>query len=400
MILQFGIASGAVVFTSQYWGRKNLSGLKKITAMAMVTALFFSFVFLCAAFFIPGRILSLYSADPQVISLGKDYLKIVSFTYILTALIMVYSNVMRSMSNVFPALLCSFGAISLNTFLNYCLIFGNFGLPKMGVKGAAAATLVSRFAEFIMITAYVHTKPGVYNFFSKKRITPALGAADFLLIKISDFKVFLKKAMPVIFNELGWGTGTSIYFMIFARVGTSAVAAYTIADQIMNLSMVIFFGTCQACSVIIGNSIGGGRIDQARKYARTFMRTGLYMGITIGLILYFVMARVCPLLCPDPQVLSNCLQILGIFCLVLPLKGINFHTIVGCLRGGGDTFFGMFLEISGLWLIGIPLAVWAAFYEGLDVKTIYCLLCFEEVFKVIMSIWRIKSDKWINLVCF
>lgn len=391
MILQFGVGSGAAVFTSQYWGKKDFKNIKKVAAMALLTGLVFSMVFWLVCFIAPAFVLSIYTNDNNVIKIGSDYLRIVSLTFFTTAIVMCYASVLRSTSKVIPALFCSVIAIVLNTCLNYCLIFGNFGFPCLGVKGAAIATLISRILEAILILIFVYKDFSFNNYFR-----PDIRIKDFMALKISCLKEFYKKTVPVILNELGWGSGTSVYFMIFARVSTTAVAAYTIADQIMNLSMVIFFGTCQACAVIIGNAVGAGKYDDAKEYANTFIRTGLYIGIAIGALLYSTSDYIFPLLCKEKQVLVKCIGIINIFCLVLPLKGINFHTIVGSFRGGGDTFFAMILEVVGLWCIGIPLAIWAAFYIKVDIITIYCLVCFEEAFKTIMSIWRIKAGNWIH----
>ncbi|MCK5683022.1 MATE family efflux transporter, partial [bacterium] len=386
ILLLFGVSSGISVFTAQYWGKKDIVNIKKMVGIGLIAGFTGATIFAVCAFFAPRFIMSIYSKDQQVIITGIQYLRITSFSYFFSAITIIFSVVLRSMHQVKMPLLISTFALLTNSFLNYLLIFGKLGFPQLGVRGAAIATLCSRSLEVIFLISVLYATRN-----------PIAGT----LREFTDFsKTMVKKAFataaPVVINEFGWGLGTVFFCVIYARMSTDAVASYNISDQAMNLSMVVIFGTCTACSTLIGNSIGAKDEEQAILNGKRFLFIGLITGIISGVVI-ILLSPFIPMLFNVPlSIKASSRNLLFFFGLIVTFKSLNFHLIVGILRGGGDTRFGMILDIGAMWGIGIPLACIGAFYWNLPVHFVYLLACTEEIIKIFFGLHRFRSRKWIT----
>jgi len=384
IIVLFAVSSGTAIFTAQYWGKKDVARIGNVTALALALNMTIASGFCLAALFFPRQIMYAFSKDPQLIAVGADYLRYVAFAAVFGVIPMLYSFVLRSMENVKLPMYASILSLSLNTVLNYCLIFGKFGFPALGVKGAAIATVISRVIE-----------TSVMLWFSKNNGRPLVALGDFRIDPVL-IRQFFKTALPVVVNEVAWVLAVTMYAVVYGRMSTSDVAAMTILNPLEQFASSCFFGISSATATMVGNKIGAGENDIAYLYAKRFaiitplgaMLVGGFVAlIAPHAVLWFKVP-------PEVQTLSRyCLYVLSG---ALWMKMFNMINIVGILRGGGDTKFSMYVEMCAIWLIGVPSAFLGGIVWKLPIYEVYALTMIEEFCKVLVGIHRIISRKWIH----
>jgi putative MATE family efflux protein len=307
---------------------------------------------------------------------------------VVTAITYAYSAVLRSTGHVKLPAFVSVAALSLKTGLSYILIFGHLGLPPMGVIGAAVATCIARYLECGALLALVYA-----------RHTPAaarpreLFGADRIFVRL-----FLITTAPVILEEVAWSVGITVYNAIYARIGTASIAAVNIAATIEGLAFVAFIGLGNACAIMIGNRIGAGALADAAEYARRFLRIAILLGLAAGLFILIGSGPILSLykIAPETQALAQ--SILFIMAAMLWIKSGNTVMIVGIMRSGADTRFAFIADVAPMWLVGVPLALAGAFVWHLPVFLVYPLVMCDECTKFAISLWRIRSMRWIHVV--
>lgn len=382
----FGLCGGCSVFISQYWGKKDFTNIKRILGLGLLSVLFVSIVFMIAGFINPEKIISLFNKDSTVIDLGGKYLFIVLFSYIFTAVTFIYSFSLRSIGNTVAPLIVNIAALLFNVFFNYVLIFGKFGVPELGVEGAAIATLIARVVEAIILVFLVYNDNGVF-------------AAN--LTELKDLNMeFIKKSykiiLPVLLNDVFWAMASLIYSVVYGRMGTGATAAVQICNTVSNMFMVVTFGMASASAIMVGNSIGEGKENQTIDYAKKFMVISLFLSIILGLILALTAPLILDLFNVSDEVRSSTLIMLYIVSFIFTVRFLGMVIIVGILRGAGDARSALIIEGSTMWFIGVPLTIMGAFLFKLPVHLVYALAILEEVAKFILGLMRLKSRKWIN----
>lgn len=387
ILITFGINSGSSIFIAQYWGKEDIPSIRKVLGLALslstIVGVFFTFV----AFFFPRFIMSIFIKEPEVIKLGSDYLKIVSLSYIVTAISFAYSVALRTTGR--PNVPMKISAISFvtNTVINYVLIFGKFGFPAMGVKGAAWGTVIARGIEICFILYTVYSTKGVLAASLKELLT---WSKEFV-------SKYLKTTYPVILAEGFWSLGQVMYSIAYARIGEESTAAVQITNTIQNIFFVVVRGLANACTVMVGNKIGGGDEIEAYDYAKKFMIISTVIGLILGIILATT-PRLALMLFRglDPNLYNVSRKLLVVMGLTFVIRVFNTTAIVGVLRGGGDTQYAMVLDIWTVWIVGVPLAFIGALYLKLPVHYVFVLVTLEEVLKVVITIPRILSKKWIR----
>ncbi len=385
-LMLFGITSGSAMFTAQLWGKRDIPNIRKVLGLALTLGLVAGAIFLVIAEFFPAGALSIYSADPSVISLGSDYLRIIGYSFLLYAISFCYSAVLRSTGDVQTPLFVTFTALSLNTLLSYILIFGKLGLPSMGVHGAAIAVLVARIVECASLLLLTYRKD-----------SPAAGKLHELFSYNLDFaRKVLKPVLPVVANEMLWSMGTTAYSVVYARISTDAIAAMNIVGSIDQMALVLFNAIGHACAILVGNRIGAGEDEQAFRYAARTEALGIMGAIGIGSIVLASAGSVLSLYNVSPLVIDYAHRALTILGLFLWLRASNMILFIGIFRSGGDTRFALVLDGLIIWLVGVPLAVMGAFLFHLPVYWVYLLVMSEELTKWLLGVYRFFSRKWIH----
>ncbi len=385
-LLIFGITSGTAMFTAQLWGKRDIINIRKVLGLGLTLCLSGGIAFLVIAEFVPAGALGIYSKDPLVIGLGSDYLRIMGFSFVLYAISMSYSAVLRSTGDVQKPLYVTIAALSLNTLLSYVLIFGKLGLPALGVKGAAVAILIARLVECTALLWLTYIKS-----------SPAAGSLrELFSYDLSFTRKVLKPALPVIANEVLWSTGTSAYSVAYARIGTDAIAAMNIAASIDNMAFVLIYGFGHACAIMVGNRIGEGDEIQAFRYALRTLILGMLAAVLIGSVILISSNSVLTLYNVPPLVIDYAHHVLVIIGLLLWLRSSNMILFIGVFRSGGDTRFAFILDGVIIWVVGVPLAFLGAFLFHLPVYWVYLLAMSEELSKWLLGVYRFFSRKWIH----
>ena len=316
-----GLCGGCSVFISQYWGKKDFANIKRMLGLGLASALFVSVVFMAAGFISTDAIISLFNKDSIVIDLGGKYLFIVLFSYIFTAVTFVYGYSLRSIGNTVAPLIVNIAALLCNVFLNYVLIFGKLGAPALGVEGAAIATLIARVLEAIILVILVYKDNGVL----------AANASELLDLSRDFFKRSYTIILPVLLNDVLWAMASLIYSVVYGRMGTGATAAIQICNTVSNMFMVVTFGMASASAIMVGNSIGEGKEDQAVDYAKKFMAVSLIISIILGLSLALTAPLILDLFNISIEVRSSTLIMLYIISFIFVIRFLGMVIIVGIL---------------------------------------------------------------------
>ncbi|MDR3337129.1 MAG: MATE family efflux transporter [Treponema sp.] len=384
----FGIVSGGSIFTAQFWGKQDLPGIRKSMGICLVLALGMGVIFTAAALFFPGKIISVYSRDPDVIRAGAVYLRRLFPSFIPYAISFVFSHAMRSTEKVRLPMITTVIALSMNMALNYLFIFGAGPIPAMGVAGAAIATVISRFVEAAILVMVSYAA----------RYVIAGSPGQFLAFNGTYARNFFIIAGPVMLNEMLWSVGISVQNLIMARTNTDAIAAFNITATISQLTWVVFMGLGNGAAVLIGKKIGAGDEKTARDYAKKICVFDPLAALVIALLLIPLAMLIPVLFKVNAQVLSYTAAMFLILGFSYPFRSFNMTMIVGVCRAGGDTIFCTVYDLVVMWLISLPLAAAASFIFHAPVPVIYLCLSLEDPLKSLLGVWRLRSGKWLHNV--
>ena len=385
-LVLFGISSGAAMFTAQLWGKRDIHNIRKVLSISTTLGLLGGLAFLGVAELAPAFVIGIYSNDPVVIELGSQYLRIFGWAYLFFAVTMTYSAVLRSTGDVQKPLIATFTALTFNTILSYVLIFGKLGFPVMGILGAAYATLLARILEcgLVLLLTYRSNSPA------------AASLKELLAVDLHFAIKILKPVLPVALNELLWALGISTYSVVYAHIGTEAIAAMNIAGNVDTLAFTIFFGIASACAVIVGNQIGANEEQEAYRSAVRTISLAFGGAILVGGVILISAAPILSLYKVSPIVIDHAHKVLIIIACLLGIRVVNTVLFVGVFRSGGDIRYAFVLDAGIIWMVGVPLAFLGAFVLHLPVYWVYLMVMGDELTKFVLGIYRMFSKKWIH----
>ncbi len=388
-LLVFGIASSAGVFTAQFWGRKNLNGIKHTSGVCFVAAVCIAALFTAVCIYCPKTVIGLYSSDPAVILAGAAYLRITALSYIPFALSFSLMLMLRAIEQVRITVLVSFIAISCNGLFNFLLIFGYAGFPRLGISGAATATVIARFIEL-----------AVLFFIAKKKGYPVLSSlAEMFSFPLSFAVKYVMLAAPVFVNEFLWAFGITMQNKLFAGTDTAAYTAFTIMNTAAYLSNVVFIGLGNGAGVLTAKKIGQNDYQTAQKYAEQLAFSGILIAVAVAVLFLLPVSFVMPALFKVS--LKTAQSMKGFFIILIcmyPVKSFNMNMVVGVFRAGGDTKFCLFYDIFFMWVVSIPLGFFAAAHPSSTPFILYCILSAEELLKMPFGFIRLYTGKWLRSV--
>ncbi len=389
MIFIVGVGEGSNILISQFYGKGDTKSIRKIYPFAYLASIITGILAFVVGFFFNEEFMRIYAdpSDTVAIAEGAKYLKILSFSYIPFVITECTVRTQRAVQSAHISLYIYSTSLVVNASLNYLLIFGNFGFPALGVEGAAIATLCARLVELTMALTYI--------FKIDKKIK----------LKISDLKIFdkdilinlMKNSAPILTNDILWVFGSTFIAIIFAKMGESVVAANVVSSNVFQLVSVALFGISSASSVITGNSIGMGKIDNAFKYSKTFVSISFIVALITSLTVYLTKDIAISIydLTPSTAIIAH--EVLSASSIILFFQSIALITGMGVLRGGGDGKFVLIYEIIMVWCIAVPLGAVAAFIWELPVFWVYIITRLDEILKAILFTGRILfSKKWIK----
>lgn len=392
-LLGFGLCSGMSVFISQYWGVKDLKGIRRVMGIGLMLAMFVSLCFLAVALAAPAWVIGLFNQEPAVIETGCRYLRIVCFSYPAVALTYLLSNVLRGTERVRLPLYVSIVTTIANAFADYGLIFGAFGLPELGVQGAAIATCISSWLGPVLIL--------LFSVFEKNiLIGPVRELFAFSWKQLGEF---CTRALPVMSNEGLWALGMLTLNRIYANIGYEYYAGMTIFKTFSELAFAFYVGLGNACVIMVGKSIGKGKIRRGVEDARRFSVLVPLMGLIVGLTMVAARQPLVALFATGDNLSATTISTayaVTIFCsLEYFFRNISYVQVVGVFRSGGDTLTGMFLDLGSLWLVSIPLTLLAARVFHLPfLGVVITAYLGEDIPKSLLCLWHFVSMRWLKPV--
>lgn len=385
-----GLTGGAGLFISQFYGKNDINNIKKVTGLNVLLGIILGLIFLIPALFFPKLIIHFFSYDPDVIKLCIDYFSIIAFCYPLIAVSTVFSMGSRSVRNPKLGMICSAIALISNIILNYGLIFGNLGLPALGVKGAALATVIARLIEFSLLIIYVYVV--------KKNYVLRFNLSNLKSIDKSFINAFFAKSTPILLNDSGWAIGTVLYSVAYSKAGTSAIAASQIATSTGNFFIMTAVCVAIGASIMLGNELGADNKEVAIEYAKKFSKIVFIVGTIFGILLIINIPMLLKMFSVSDNLAPDIIKIFVIMGLLMGLKSFNTLLIIGILRSGGDTKYSLFLELGCMWLVSLPLTFIFAI-KGAPIYVLVLLTYSEEIVKFIFGVPRALSKKWVaNIV--
>lgn len=392
-MITFGMCSGAAVFISQYWGAKDTAGIRRTYGIAVVSVCLISALFFVIGLLFPEGVVRIFNREPDVVEAGAAYLRIACWSYLATGVNMVFCIVLRSTENVKLPMYVSLVTTVLNAFMDYGLIFGAFGMPEMGIRGAALATVISAWAGPVLILAVSAIQRNML-------ITPLKELFGFNRRSIAQY---YEKATPVIINETLWGLGTLLFSVIFANLGYQYYAAVTIFRTFDNIAFVFFIGLCNASSIMVGKNVGAGHIKRAVEDSRRFVLFVSLCSVLTGVLIIIFRFQLASVFNLSGSITQETLKLTASLLLVygieLPMRNLPYILIVGTFRPGGDTRIGMKLDLLSLWLCSVPLTTLAAFVFKLPFIAVFAIMyAAEDYLKAILCVKYYFTYNWLRPV--
>lgn len=399
-ILCMGLGMGASVLVSRYWGMKRSDvqdaesknagrALKQTVCLMLRLNISLATVFALLTRLIPDMIMSTYSDKSHIISLGVRYFNYSIATYFFVGLSLVITIVLRSIGQVLYPLLVSIGAFAVNLCMNYCLIFGKFGFPRMEVAGAALGTLFARIFEFVFIFGYL--------VFYDKKIGFRIG--DLFMKTGSLIKEYIRICIPVLISDGILAFGTNAVAMVIGHLEGTIAPANAITSVTQQLSTVVIQGVSQAGAIVTGITLGEGSREKTMKQGYRFFKLGIMLGlISAAFIVIFSDAIIGFYKNVTPETAKTAKDLMNAISLIIVFQGTNSIMTKGVLRGGGDTKMLMLTDNIFLWALAIPLGMIAGFYLKLPAFWIYICLKSDQIVKTVWAFLRLRSGKWIKKI--
>jgi len=388
LVVVLGMSWAVGILSAQFFGAGQAERIRNTIALAAVIVNLVLLPLYIANIFYADNFIGFGSSNADVIRQGQSYLWYVLPSLSFVAVILCYDNALRALNEVKTPMVISLIAIILNIALNFWLINGGLGVPALGVAGAAIATTIARIIQLILILSYLRYRRHILSFVR----------SDFTdIVNLTLAKKFLRISLPMMLGFGLWSIGVFVYQVIFGRMGTQELAVMSTLAPLEAVFIALFFGVASACSIMIGQSLGADKFDQALNCARTFTLFSPACAVVLGLV---ILALDDWVLLPFSDLPEETLALASTVLIVLALSGwlkiINMTLAMGVLRAGGDSTYVTYIDIIGMWVVSIPLTITAAFYFELPLIFVVMTTYSEEIVKAFLFSWRAKKKVWLK----
>ncbi len=388
-MIALGTSNGLTVLTSQYWGVKKMQPIRRVFAVALTIAVTLALVIFAAVFFAPTQVLSLLTDQTAVVAEAVPYAKIVCFSYIPFVVSQLMLALMRSIEKVRIGFVVSLVALVTNVALNYGLIYGKLGMPEMGIRGAATATLISRLVELIVVAVYV--------FVTEKNVQ--LKVSDLFKVERSYFKDYIKVGFPLVLSAGSWGIAMTVQGAILGHLGSETVlSANSIASTIFQVMSVVAYAGSSASGVIIGKTVGENRIDDVKKYTKTLQVLFVIISVVSSALLFACKGLFISFFKVEPATAEMANTFINILCVTLIGTGYEAPVLGGIVSAGGETDFVFKNDLIFMWGIVLPVSLLSAFVFHFPPAVTFACLKADQVLKCAVAAVKVNRYKWIKNV--
>ncbi|RHR49755.1 MATE family efflux transporter [Clostridium sp. AF18-27] len=380
-----GLTMGTSILAAQYYGKRDVPSIERIFAYVTRVSFLISVVFFLASLVFPSALMKIFTGEPQLISDGSIYLRAVSSSYLFTGISQIYLCILKNTGGAVKSMAIGSSAVVINIFLNAALIFGLFFFPEMGIAGAALATSISKLIE--MLWAYAE---------SLRANRVRLHVKYCFAVKRSLVRDYWKYTVPMMGDYLVWGCGFTMYSVIMGHLGSDAVAANSVANIVKNLIVSFCTGLANGGGILVGNELGMGNLQQAKRYGGLLWRLAVVGGVLSGLILLALSPLILNVTALRPQA-AECLKWMLLLCACyMVAKAINMTTIAGIFPAGGDSKFGLICDAVTMWVFAVPAGFLAAFVFKLPVAAVFLIINLDEVVKLPAAISHYRKYGWLK----
>ncbi len=379
------ICSGVAILGAQYWGKKDYKVLDEIFGISIRESLIVSLAFFSGCYFFPEYLMRIFASAPHLIVLGAGYLKVASWSYLLTGISQCYLAIMRVSENATTSAIISSGAVVMNIVFNAVFIFGFAAIPAMGVTGAAVATVIARIIELLWCIG-ISFKPGCIR----------LNLRELWHINWKLELDFWKYSLPVLGSFMLWGIGFTSYTALMGHMGPDAAAANAIAAVVRDLLCCMCNGVAGAASILIGNELGAGNLETGRKYGDRIMLISFIIGISTTVIILALLPFFANFVKLTPQAGKYMTGMFVILSVYMIGRCVCTVVINGIFYSGGDAVFDVVSLVVCMWGIALPCAFSGAFYFHWPVLVVYACTCLDEVGKIPWVIIHYRRYKWVK----
>ena len=381
-----GIGTGVAVLGAQYWGKGKVDPIRRITSVGLKFGVVIGLIFFLVTLLMPGTVLGLFTSDQAVVAEGLKYLRIMCWTYIIYAISNTLMYSLQSVETAFVGTVMSISTILINMCLNYCLIFGHFGLPELGIVGAAIATLTSRVVELIIIV--------VYLFFIDKKLT--MKPRHLLNMDFGFLGDYVKVSLPVVITGGLWGVAQAAQTSILGHISAETIAANSIATVVYQLFIVVGMSATSASSVTIGKTIGEGNIHLVKPYARSLQCIYILLGIVSAVLILACKDWIISLYSVSEETAGLAAQFLTVLGLTSICSCYQYPVEAGIIGGGGNTKYAAIMDTCFIWLFCIPMSYLSAFVWELPPVATFAFLKADQVIKCIPNAIYCNRFTWIR----
>ena len=390
----FGGVSGAGIFGTQYYGKGDYEGQKYTFRFKLYACLSITAIALLLFGFADTQLISLYLSDngsigdiSLALGYGKEYLAIMLIGLIPFAISQTYINTIRESGQTLVPMIASIAAVLTNLVLDYIFIFGMWRIPAMGVAGAAIATVVARFIECLIVIIWTHANPDKNPYI--------VGAYRGFSIPKSILKEIFKKGTPLMLNEMLWASGMAVIAQCYAFRGLEVVAAQNISSTITNLFNIVYIQLGACISIVVGQLLGAGKVKEAKDADNKmiFFSVACCAGVSAIMI---ALGGLFPSIYKTEESIKELATVfITISALVMPLCAFS-HCAYFTLRSGGKTVVTFLFDSVYTWVLIIPFAYALSHFSSLSIITVFFLVQFTEIIKVIIGFFMIKSNVWLQ----
>ncbi len=381
-----GIGTGVAVLGAQYWGKRDISPIRRITSVGLKCGVAVGILFTVLTFLFPNAILGLFTGETAVVAEGVRYLRIMCYTYIIYAISNTLMYSLQSVETAFIGTVMSVSTLCINICLNYILIYGHFGAPELGIQGAAVATLTSRIVELLIILTYL--------FFVDKKLK--LRPRHLLNWDMGFLKDYVKVALPVMITGGLWGVAQAAQTAILGHISAETIAANSIATVLFQLFAVVGMSASYAASVTMGKTVGDGKLDLVRPYARRLQLIFLWLGMISGGLLFVCRDAILSLYSVSAETRALARQFLTVLSVTTVGSCYEYPVEAGIVGGGGNTKFAAIMDNGFMWLFTIPAAYLSAFVFGFSPVITFCCLKADQVIKCLPNSIYCNRFTWVR----